>query len=170
MSARGEREKAARGRRANASQGVPPRERVNRAAVLARDGGVCAVCGYPAGRVERILQHAAAHLREWGAHPVAVTAWVEFLRKKLGGAADHLWEADHKMPVLLGGGGAGLDNIQTLCVPCHKRRTARQQAVRGKINRAREKAPIVRGPGEPKRDTPWRRKAAWAKKIKRRAG
>lgn len=32
----------------------------------------------------------------------------------------HLWEADHIKPVVFGGGEAGLSNLRTLCVPCHK--------------------------------------------------
>ena len=35
-----------------------------------------------------------------------------------------LWEMDHVQPVIEGGGGTGLENLQTLCVPCQKRKTA----------------------------------------------
>lgn len=34
------------------------------------------------------------------------------------------WEADHILEVVYGGGGCGLDNYQTLCVDCHKVKTA----------------------------------------------
>ncbi len=37
---------------------------------------------------------------------------------------DNLWQADHIVPVIEGGGLCGLDGYQTLCVPCHKRDTA----------------------------------------------
>lgn len=30
-----------------------------------------------------------------------------------------LWDADHILPVESGGGGCGLNNMRTLCVPCH---------------------------------------------------
>lgn len=33
------------------------------------------------------------------------------------------WEADHILPVFLGGGACDLDNFQTLCIPCHKTKT-----------------------------------------------
>lgn len=33
------------------------------------------------------------------------------------------WEADHIVEVRDGGGCCGLDNYQTLCVPCHKAKT-----------------------------------------------
>ena len=34
------------------------------------------------------------------------------------------WEADHIVPVVEGGGSCGLENIRTLCIPCHRRETA----------------------------------------------
>jgi len=36
----------------------------------------------------------------------------------------HLWEMDHIRPVSEGGGLCGLDNLRTLCVPCHRDETA----------------------------------------------
>lgn len=47
-----------------------------------------------------------------------------------------LWEADHVNPVFAGGGSTGLENSQTLCIWCHKTRTAlqaRQRAAARKI-------------------------------------
>ena len=38
----------------------------------------------------------------------------------------NLWQADHISPVAEGGGGCGLENIQTLCSICHKAKTADQ--------------------------------------------
>jgi 5-methylcytosine-specific restriction endonuclease McrA len=40
--------------------------------------------------------------------------------------AQNMWQADHINPVQFGGGGCGLDNIQTACTLCHKRKTAEQ--------------------------------------------
>lgn len=34
------------------------------------------------------------------------------------------WQADHIVPVVEGGGECGLENIRTLCTPCHKEETA----------------------------------------------
>mmetsp|Transcript_57836 Transcript_57836/g.62483 ORF Transcript_57836/g.62483 Transcript_57836/m.62483 type:complete len:1089 (-) Transcript_57836:1165-4431(-) len=35
------------------------------------------------------------------------------------------WQADHILPVAQGGGGCGLENLRTLCVPCHIGETAK---------------------------------------------
>jgi hypothetical protein len=35
------------------------------------------------------------------------------------------WQADHIVPVALGGGDASLDNYRTLCTPCHLVETER---------------------------------------------
>jgi 5-methylcytosine-specific restriction protein A len=35
------------------------------------------------------------------------------------------WDADHIVPVAEGGGECGLENMRTLCRPCHQRQTAR---------------------------------------------
>ncbi len=45
------------------------------------------------------------------------------------------WEVDHIVPVVLGGGCCGLDNLRTLCVPCHKKATARLAAERARARR-----------------------------------
>jgi 5-methylcytosine-specific restriction endonuclease McrA len=42
------------------------------------------------------------------------------------GEVDRNWQADHILPVHKGGGGCTIDNFQTLCVGCHKRKTVRQ--------------------------------------------
>ncbi|WP_185246618.1 HNH endonuclease signature motif containing protein [Chryseobacterium bernardetii] len=39
------------------------------------------------------------------------------------GVYDEKWEADHILPVYKGGGGKGLENYQTLCPYCHKKKT-----------------------------------------------
>ena len=41
-------------------------------------------------------------------------------KKKNGGG---LWDADHIITVKDGGGQCGMNNIQTLCIKCHKNKT-----------------------------------------------
>ena len=47
------------------------------------------------------------------------------------------WDADHIVEVIEGGGECGLDNYQTLCCPCHKRKTADLAKRRAKARRAK---------------------------------
>lgn len=77
-----------------------------RRVVFERDKGVCATCGLD-----------------------TVKWWREQRRTDLTKAAGlhgrmSAWDADHIKPVVEGGGACGLDNIQTLCVWCHRQKTA----------------------------------------------
>ena len=104
-----------------------------------RDEGICAHCGLDCDRLERVLRELALRHRErtrwvhkckntdadvkkyykqtvfwrWANHkyPWAFGKWQE---------VKHIWEADHKKPVIEGGGEIGMGNIRTLCVPCHR--------------------------------------------------
>ena len=85
-----------------------------------RDKGICSICcldtkliareallleGF--NRLQFLINHNRSSKRK---------IWV---RKHGGG----LWDADHIIPVKDGGGLCGLDNIRTLCIPCHKKIT-----------------------------------------------
>jgi 5-methylcytosine-specific restriction protein A len=82
--------------------------------VLARDRGVCASCGADAlaawlwikrSRGDRRLQA----LKAWGLTRMSRSS---------------LWDADHIVPVVEGGGECDLSNIRTLCLNCHRKVTA----------------------------------------------
>lgn len=45
---------------------------------------------------------------------------------RLGYGTGEYWHVDHIIPIFRGGDGVGLGNIQVLCVPCHKKKTARE--------------------------------------------
>jgi 5-methylcytosine-specific restriction endonuclease McrA len=89
-----------------------PREARRR--VRRRDRGRCASCGLDTYSLRRTLKGRGSHrkLRELGFVP----------RRSL-------WELDHVVP-LIDGGGHELDNLQTLCTPCHKTKTAREASLR----------------------------------------
>jgi 5-methylcytosine-specific restriction endonuclease McrA len=81
--------------------------------VLARDKGVCALCR--TDTLEAWLQlkrsrgeRRAKRLEHWGL--------ARFSRKSL-------WDADHIVPVIEGGGECDLSNIRTLCLRCHRQVT-----------------------------------------------
>ena len=82
--------------------------------VLERDRGVCAGCGIDCLHAERELKRlrGVARLKaflDWG------------LR---AGSRKSLWDADHIVPVVEGGGECDLENIRTLCLKCHRAVTA----------------------------------------------
>lgn len=113
-----------------------------RTRVFRRDKGVCAQCSIDTERVKAEADRLMDRIRE--VFPdlcKGVAAKNGFLRG-LGFTQLHLWEADHIIPVSEGGGECGLDNLRTLCVPCHKTATAQ---LRGRLAAAarREKEGAV---------------------------
>ena len=82
--------------------------------VFDRDRGVCAACGKDTLALRRDLRkldYAARRrfLAEWG------------LKE---GSRKSLWDADHVIPVVEGGGQCDLANMRTLCLLCHRAETA----------------------------------------------
>lgn len=71
-----------------------------------RDKGVCALCG----------SQCACNVRDRMWTP---DGWVK--------STEIPWDADHIVP-LVEGGGHSLDNLRTLCHPCHKRVTRELRA------------------------------------------
>jgi 5-methylcytosine-specific restriction enzyme A len=82
--------------------------------VLERDRGVCSRCGTDCLAAWRHLKRLrgvarAKALIDWGLRSIS--------RKSL-------WDADHILPVVEGGGECDLANIRTLCLKCHRDATA----------------------------------------------
>lgn len=83
--------------------------------VFARDRGHCALCDTDTvgayGQLKRSRGAVRAELLAmWGLAFVA--------------ARRSLWDADHIVPVVEGGGQCDLENLRTLCLPCHREQTA----------------------------------------------
>lgn len=104
-----------------------------RAEVFRRDQGVCVACGLDTAQVQRVLRY--LHGRRWFRGPVApedresygeAERWLyrTVTSRPFRGFSSHLWEADHIVPVVEGGGGCGLDGYRTLCLRCHQDATA----------------------------------------------
>lgn len=104
-----------------------------RSMVGRRDRGVCASCGCDTLKLLRVFRHAA----RIGGNGLR-SEWIALGFHGHWGCAGDRWQADHITPVVEGGGGCGLDNLRTLCTPCHKeetaalaRRRAEQRALEG---------------------------------------
>ena len=81
--------------------------------VLERDRGICAICGIDTRAAYGVLRrargtHRLKLLERWG---------LKKLTRKT------LWDADHILPVVEGGGECDLQNLRTLCLLCHRRQT-----------------------------------------------
>ena len=78
--------------------------------VFERDKGVCAQCGVDTEAMRRDKRKLDYRARR------------QF--EKDWGDRRHLWDADHIVPVVEGGGECDLANMRTLCLKCHKLATA----------------------------------------------
>lgn len=81
--------------------------------VYQRDRGVCAKCHVDTvaawNHIRKLRRgKRALAMRDWGAPP----------------NRSSLWDADHIVPVVLGGGQCDLSNMRTLCLRCHRQATA----------------------------------------------
>ena len=129
--------------------------------VRERDQGVCAMCRFDTGKLERVLRN-LVHRFKWGhgynrdwndkgktnykdtnitrgriekfiaKYPWAISDSVF----RYHGWLQNLWDCDHIKPVIEGGGECGLENLRTLCKPCHKQVT---KELRGRLAKARRK-------------------------------
>lgn len=86
--------------------------------VLARDLGICALCGEDCealGETVRSLKRHAGIKFWYGVSMMFGLPW----------DCGSLWQADHIVPVAEGGLEMGLDNLRTLCLWCHRGETAK---------------------------------------------
>jgi 5-methylcytosine-specific restriction enzyme A len=100
-----------------------------RECVFERDRGVCASCKADTHRARRRIMRLpfAERMRELRA--LQSRGVIHRGRKSW-------WEADHIVPVVEGG-DSNLDNLRTLCIPCHREATrALRERRRGGIRRA----------------------------------
>jgi 5-methylcytosine-specific restriction protein A len=96
--------------------------------VYKRDQGVCALCGLDTKKLESAISTIERTAKGVHAHryPELLPAWKAILvALRIGTHRSSLWDADHKLEVVKGGGECGLDGMQTLCLWCHRAKTAR---------------------------------------------
>ena len=115
--------------------------------VHARDHGVCAACRADTDAIltdlrkrEREAARAEGARVKRSRQRALPPAFAELLRQL--GYPEHryrggsLWDADHVLPVAQGGGECDLANMQTLCCPCHRRKSGVQRRAAAKALRA----------------------------------
>ena len=86
--------------------------------VFRRDRGVCALCA-----CETIKLASALRRLNWrGRKRRCAELGIPYLRLRSP------WDADHIVPVAEGGGECDLDNLRTLCIPCHRKVTQELRA------------------------------------------
>ena len=99
-----------------------------RGEVERRDHGVCAICA-----LDTVALHEAFAEVFYGAPWARGPAWYDSFDDEVSDRARALgfdprrrtwWDADHIVAVVEGGGECGLENMRTLCQPCHRRITA----------------------------------------------
>lgn len=83
--------------------------------VFARDRGICALCDADTLAIFNALKRARGPNR---------LAGLSLYGMKSITSRRSLWDADHIRPVAEGGGQCDLDNLRTLCLPCHREATA----------------------------------------------
>ena len=83
--------------------------------VLKRDKGICAHCG---------CDTLAEHRRLKRSRGVRRVELMRYWRLKTR-MRSSLWDADHTVPVVEGGGECELGNLRTLCLRCHRVETLR---------------------------------------------
>ncbi len=91
-----------------------------RAAVFARDLGVCYHCRLDCGLIDRVLRRLAQEDGDGIDAALAVVAVLGLGRRK---RLVSTWQMDHRHAVVEGGADCGLGNYRTLCVCCHARVT-----------------------------------------------
>lgn len=117
--------------------------RLQRQMVSRRDNGICALCGFDTQRLERILTKLYTRLRRKYTPQTArrYSTAIAALRSAWGVSwtvgANPLWEADHIVPVCEGGGLCTIDNLRTVCIPCHKAQT---KALRARLRLSKKAA------------------------------
>ena len=89
--------------------------------VYERDRGICAKCGLDTEKLRQVLYQIRMQKGEKEYLKI-----VNSYKEKYGydfKIDRHMWEADHKLAVGLGGGSATLENLTTLCIVCHRKKT-----------------------------------------------
>lgn len=110
-----------------------------RRVVFRRDKGVCVECGVDTEAM-RMEYRSLPKLGQPGDLESPKGAFLRIHRIPASRAwTESWWDADHIVPVIEGGGECSLENIRTLCIPCHKKAT-KELAARMAAKRSEKRA------------------------------
>ena len=109
--------------------------------VYLRDRGICAICGLDTKELARqlLLLRIDDPARDLLLKQNNIHKTRKIKSRKNGGG---LWDADHIICVKDGGGQCGLENIRTLCIKCHKLRTATSSTATSLAKKENQSEPI----------------------------
>ena len=110
-----------------------------RAEVFARDRGVCKGCKRDTEKLKETFEFDRAALIAKHGKKDGAKLWKAHVRAYGFTPGISLWVSDHIQPHNLDG-PSDLDNLQTLCVPCHNRKTQGEAPKHAKIRRVQKKA------------------------------
>lgn len=124
-----------------------------RRALFRLERGVCTACGADCHGLTRRLQGIEKGAPCWESHRTALIKRQapRFLERGFGKLLERLvksavdgnaWHADHIVPVFRGGGACGLENLRTLCAPCHADVTKRQAKERAAERQLRKQGTL----------------------------
>lgn len=91
-----------------------------------RDKGICSMCNIDTKKIAKTALSLEGDERKQYLKEYKITLKRKIWKRKFGGG---LWDADHIVAVKDGGGCCGADNIRTLCISCHKTRTANDKKI-----------------------------------------
>lgn len=91
-------------------------------ALRQRDNEICANCGVDCKLIKRIFDHAGRSISQYKWDKRWLHPHYMILRYFGFKPFSHTWEADHIVEVRHGG-EHDLENLQTLCIKCHKEKT-----------------------------------------------
>lgn len=92
--------------------------------VYARDRGICGLCEADTVAIFKALKRARGGERAAGLSLYGMRTMT---------SRRSLWDADHIRAVAEGGGQCDLDNLRTLCLPCHREVTSDLRRRLGKV-------------------------------------
>jgi 5-methylcytosine-specific restriction endonuclease McrA len=109
---------------------------VARKKVYKREKGICQKCGLDCskwfGEFKRQINRFPWEAREQKAKEYFELFGVPYVPDWKHRST--FWDVDHIVEVVNGGGLCGLDNLQLLCIPCHRAKTVELNKSRGKKN------------------------------------